>query len=176
MEQQNHETLIFEGDAVPVDLAFSLDDLLAICFGGMRLSQTPPATRHALILHDGGVAVHAAVQARTFPIAGQGRAGYILGFVCTHPQMRHQGLGTAVVQALLRNLDSRQGGFVVLNCGINMVRFYEQMRFVMVAERAAYVRQGRWEVDADPVLGIALAPGYDLTSLRCDVFPIGEDF
>jgi predicted GNAT family N-acyltransferase len=164
------------GNEVPVHLFASLDALIALCFGGMNLKNLPPATQRALLLQGEQVVAHAAVQARVFPVAGKSLRGFVLGCVCTHPDARQKGIGTVVTQALLEKLDTRWGQFVVLNCGESVTGFYAKMGFERVAKQAEYTRTGRREVDPDPVMGMCLMPGFDIQLLRCEPFPIGEDF
>lgn len=167
---------ILTGDHVPARWCASLNELLASCFGGMKLDDMPPATQRAILLQGEQVIAHAAVQAREFPLPGGPAAGFILGCVCTHPQARQKGIGTAVTHTVLENLDIRLGQFVVLNCGEGVTGYYAKMGFERIAERAEYTRNGRREVDPDPVMGMSLLPAFDVRRLYCDPFPLGSDF
>jgi predicted GNAT family N-acyltransferase len=169
-------TLILNGNEVPAHLYTSLGALITGCFGGMKLKDLPPATQRAVLLQGGQVIAHAAVQARVFPMTAGPLPGFILGCVCTHPDARQKGIGTAITQSLLAKLDIRLEQFIVLNCGESVTGFYAKMGFVRVAEQAVYTRNGQREVDSDPVMGMGISPSFDVRLLRYDPFPLGEDF
>ena len=170
------ETQILTLDEMPDRLCASLDDLIALSFEGLRLGDLPPASKRAVLVQDDQILAHAAVQARSFPIGDRSFQGYILGCVCTHPDARQKGIGTKVTLSLLAALDICSGPFVVLNCGESVTAFYAKIGFMLIAQNAAYIRDGRLEIDPDPVMAIGLSPDFDVWQLKCDPFHLGQDF
>lgn len=164
---------VLTGGAILLQFIQPLQALLAVSF---KLAELPGTTQRVLVIQDAQGVAHAAVQARNFYAAHTDWAGYLLGLVCTRPDMRHRGLASAGIAALLQSLDQRLGQFVVLNRGAPVTPFYYNLGFKKLAERAAYQRGGRPEIDNDPALGKSLADHFDLEPLRADVFRIGEDF
>ena len=174
--EKSNSLLLLGSNYIPSRLTFSLDELIASCFAGMRLGDIPPVNCRAMITRGDFVLVHAALQQRRFRIYEKVHNGYLLGFVCTDAKMRHKGLGTRVTKSLIRQLDRSKGDFVVLNCGEDVAGFYSSLGSESLARKAEYIRDGRTEIDDDPVLGKSIRDGFSLESLRCEVFPVGKDF
>jgi predicted GNAT family N-acyltransferase len=169
------ETLHWADGQVPPLWHQALDQTIAASFGGWGLDKMPQAHRRCAVVGQGKVLSHAAAQSRVFALPTGSYTGYIIGGVCTAPGQRGHGMGTRVTLELLGALKRDGGRFAVLNCGAERLAFYRRMGFTQVAPQASYCRDGKPEIDDDPVMGIALG-AFDLVPLKMDIFPLQTDF
>lgn len=166
----------WDGAEVPSRYLESLDELIAKSFYGIRLSEVPLPDKRWVAIYNGSVVAHACVQARSFQINDHIYHGFVLGEVCTDPTFRHKGFGTMVTRALLSELNTEKGAFVVLNCGERVREFYEKMGFIEVSSKAQYIREEKIEIDDDPVFAMALIDSFDVEMLKTAIFPMEKEF
>ncbi len=72
--------------------------------------------------------------------------------------------------------DCSELDFAVLNCGHQLVGFYERVGYEKLSDRALYLRDEELAFDEDPALAISFKRRVDISILKCKAFPFGFDF
>jgi predicted N-acetyltransferase YhbS len=126
----------------------SLDALYVACFGGLRFAAAPRADWRSILIQDGALVAHAALQERVFELPDVTLKGCILGLVGVQPTHRGQNLGLLAVREVLGCVHAP----VVLNCGQSLTTYYGKLGFRALSPQASYERNGEIEIDPDPVM------------------------
>jgi GNAT superfamily N-acetyltransferase len=135
-----------------------------------------PANQRWLAWIGGRLAAHVAIQRRWYLLHGRYYEGWMVGTVCTTPEMQRRGIATELLRITHADLKRDELAFAALNCGAPRVAFYERCGYQRISDRAIYLRDATAVIDDDPALAISLKPHFDVTCLACDSFPFGFDF
>ncbi len=123
--------------------------LLKASFG---LHEVPDANCRLLVTGGGLLLGHCATVARTVLLDSEERVLSLLGLVTVDDAHRGRGLGAELVSRMIDWQRNRGAAGLILNCGKDLVPFYEKRGFVRVSEQAVYERDGRLVEDEDPVM------------------------
>jgi hypothetical protein len=159
--------VIKEGDRVPLLRRFAVKRLLREAFGRQRL---PNVDRHYCLFENRGLIGFAAVSDRIVRMDGEEADASLIGLVAIAKSRRGVGLGSVLLHSLVAGETGRKRD-LVLNCGEGLKGFYLAAGFKKISGSAGYMRNGRIEWDADPVL----ARGGIAERLCARAF-LGEDF
>jgi len=135
----------------------------------------PEADRHLLVRHRNHPIGYCALTSRRFKLGQNEEELFLLGFFTIELAYRLQGIGTALLQYCLELSRSLRVSGVILNCGIDVVVFYESVGFRKISDRASYTRDGKLMIDDDPVLFYSFERRFeDFRNTECVHF--GTDF
>ena len=104
----------------------------------------------SILCEESEIIAHASLQKREFPCLGEymNINSYLLGLVCVRKNYRRQGYGTEVVREVIDEV-IKKNCIILLNCGENIVPFYEKLGFTLLSPKASYDRNGRMAMAKD---------------------------
>ena len=135
-----------------------------------------PANQRWLLWSSDDLLGHVSVQRRWFLVNEQYFEGWFVGGVCVDLSVQRSGLGTLLMRQVHADLTVQELDFAVLNCGHQLVGFYERVGYEKLSDRALYLRDEELAFDEDPALAISFKRRVDISILKCKAFPFGFDF
>lgn len=160
------------------DVGLPVTEILSLLKAAMGGDDTPPwpANQRWLLWSSEKLLGHVSVQRRWFVVNKHYFEGWHVGGVCVHPAVQRSGIGTFLMRQVHADLSLQELAFAVLNCGHPLVRFYDEVGYTKISDRALYIRDGKLVSDEDPAMAISFRQGFDVAALTCEAFPFGFDF
>ncbi|MGD9202612.1 MAG: GNAT family N-acetyltransferase [Chitinispirillia bacterium] len=150
-------------------------DFLIDSFQFQFAKLTKADCRYLAYLNDELVA-HCAAVSREITIHKTPYEAYLIGGLCTLKEKRRFGFGSQLLAHVIESLQNSGRYFLILNCGRQLIPFYANVGFTVIAEKASYTRAGKIENDEDPVLAFILNDMMNIEDLRTEKVYLGEDF
>jgi len=150
-----------------------LQELSGECFDCTEVS--PADIRFVDIDRRKRVIAHSAAIKREFRDLALPLETWLLGYVSVREDLRGKGLGRKAVEEILKAFTKKEEWAILLNCSLKNAPFYEKFRFERIANKASYIRDGKFVIDEDPVLMMYKSKS-DITVGHRDTIHFGEDF